>query len=163
MSAPAPAPTAGPNDKVYVCKFVGTPGVNERLQTGQNPIEVSANSIKSNRLPVTIGMDFPDRHGFSIVVGIVGKTPAPTVDTCQALIVPPATPTTPVATPTTPAGTPAPSTPVTTVTAPAPTATPTRGVPAKTGVDDELPLAPLAALGVFAVAGGSLVALKRRH
>lgn len=122
MSAPAPAPTAGPNDKVYVCKFVGTPGVNERLQTGQNPIEVSANSIKSNRLPVTIGMEFPDRHGFSIVVGIVGKTPAPTVDTCQALI-----------------------------------------VPAKTGVDDELPLAPLAALGVFAVAGGSLVALKRRH
>ncbi len=120
MSAPAPAPTAGPNDKVYVCKFVGTPGVNERLQTGQNPIEVSANSIKSNRLPVTIGMEFPDRHGFSIVVGIVGKTPAPT-------------------------------------------ATPTRGVPAKTGVDDELPLAPLAALGVFAVAGGSLVALKRRH
>ena len=33
--------------KVFVCKYVGTPGVNERLQTGDNPIDVSINSIPS--------------------------------------------------------------------------------------------------------------------
>ena len=30
--------------KVFVCKYVGTPGVNERLQTGGNPIDVSINT-----------------------------------------------------------------------------------------------------------------------
>ena len=37
--------SAGDNDKVLVCKYVGTPGVNERLQTGNNPIDVSVNAI----------------------------------------------------------------------------------------------------------------------
>src|SRR4051794_6500823 len=31
--------------KVFVCKYVGTPGVNERLQTGNNPISVDLHSI----------------------------------------------------------------------------------------------------------------------
>src|SRR5512138_2905598 len=37
----------GPNGehKVVVCKYVGTPGVDERLQTGNNPITPDANSL----------------------------------------------------------------------------------------------------------------------
>jgi hypothetical protein len=31
--------------KVFVCKYVGKPGVDERLQTGNNPISVAASSI----------------------------------------------------------------------------------------------------------------------
>src|SRR4029078_2879368 len=31
--------------KVFVCKYVGTPGADERLQTGDNPISVSVNAI----------------------------------------------------------------------------------------------------------------------
>lgn len=168
FAAPTPTvvPTAGPKDKVYVCKFVGKPGVDERLQTGQNPIEVSVNAIPVK--PVTIGSKFADRQSHSVVVGIVGvTTPAPTADACKALItpMPTATPTTPA--PTTPAPrTAKPTTPGPTTskpTTPAPTATPTRGVPAKTGAEDDLPVAPLAVLGVLAVAGGSMVALKRRR
>ena len=33
--------TSGAEGKVFVCKYVGTPGVDERLQTGDNPISVS--------------------------------------------------------------------------------------------------------------------------
>ena len=34
--------------KVYVCKYVGQPGVDEELQTGQNPIEVSVNALEGD-------------------------------------------------------------------------------------------------------------------
>jgi len=30
--------------KVFVCKYVGKPGVDERLQTGNNPISVDSNA-----------------------------------------------------------------------------------------------------------------------
>ena len=33
------------NAKCFVCKYVGTPGVDEGLQTGDNPISVSENAI----------------------------------------------------------------------------------------------------------------------
>ncbi|MFY9227700.1 MAG: hypothetical protein WAO28_00005, partial [Candidatus Microsaccharimonas sp.] len=46
-------PETGPPDsepkKVFVCKYVGTPGVDERLQTGNNPISVSVNAIQNNQ------------------------------------------------------------------------------------------------------------------
>ena len=54
------------NQWVYVCKYVGTPGVDERLQTGQNPILVSVNAIDG---PPIIGAPFQDAQGRSVVIG----------------------------------------------------------------------------------------------
>jgi len=51
--------------KVFVCKYVGTPGVDERLQTGQNPISVSVNAIKDFH---GIGSYFNDAQGRSYVL-----------------------------------------------------------------------------------------------
>lgn len=56
--------------KVFVCKYVGKPGVDERLQTGQNPIQVSVNAIKGPG-PVQPGYEFADRHGRSLVIAFV--------------------------------------------------------------------------------------------
>ena len=54
----------------YVCKFVGPPGVDEVLQTGQNPIFVDENSIKAQtgKDTVSIGDEFADAQGRSVVV-----------------------------------------------------------------------------------------------
>lgn len=60
----ATSATAHPT-KVFVCKYVGTPGVNETLQTGQNPISVSVNSIQN--FP-GIGGSFSDAQGRSYVI-----------------------------------------------------------------------------------------------
>lgn len=51
--------------KVYVCKYVGTPGQDERLQTGDNPISVSVNAISNFQ---GLGSYFNDAHGRSYVV-----------------------------------------------------------------------------------------------
>jgi hypothetical protein len=64
--------------KVYVCKYVGTPGVDERLQTGQNPIEVSVNATGG----VAVGSWFADAHGRSYVLGTVPMVPEPTRADC---------------------------------------------------------------------------------
>ena len=53
------------NQWVYVCKYVGTPGVDERLQTGQNPILVSVNAIDG---PPVIGAPFMDGQNRSVVI-----------------------------------------------------------------------------------------------
>lgn len=125
-------PTATPTDtprKVYVCKYVGTPGVDERLQTGQNPIETSINSIPG--WPISIGSYFADAHGRSYVLGFVPMVPEPTVLNCPAPApdnTPTPTPVTPTATPITPTYTPVTptATPITpTATPETPTATPT--------------------------------------
>jgi len=60
--------------KVFVCKYVGTPGVDERLQTGQNPISVSVNSIKDFH---GIGSFFNDAQGRSYVLAfdVSGQAP----------------------------------------------------------------------------------------
>ena len=98
--------------KVYVCKYVGTPGVDERLQTGQNPIDVSVNAIAED--PVVVGSFFNDAQGRSFVLAFdTGQTP-PTAADCPAVGVPP-TQTTTVTAPGT--------TQTTTVTAPGTTAT----------------------------------------
>ena len=65
--------------KVYVCKYVGTPNVNERLQTGQNPIEVSVNSIKDYQGP---GSYFADAQGRSYVLATVPQSPEPSAADC---------------------------------------------------------------------------------
>jgi hypothetical protein len=74
-STPTPEPK-----KVYVCKYVGTPGVDERLQTGQNPIEVSVNAIPED--PVVVGSYFADAQGRSYVLGFVPMDPEPTAADC---------------------------------------------------------------------------------
>lgn len=65
--------------KVYVCKYVGTPGVNETLQTGQNPIEVSVNAIPNGW---SIGAYFSDQQGRSYVLATVPQSPAPNASNC---------------------------------------------------------------------------------
>lgn len=71
--------SAHPEGKVYVCKYVGTPGVDERLQTGQNPIEVSINAIKDYH---GVGSYFADAQGRSYVLGEVPMDPEPTAADC---------------------------------------------------------------------------------
>jgi len=74
--------TGGDNsDKVYVCKYVGTPGVDERLQTGQNPIDVSVNSIKDYH---GVGSYFADKQGRSYVLATSPQYPEPTVNNCPS-------------------------------------------------------------------------------
>jgi len=62
--------------KDYVCKYVGTPGVDERLQTGQNPIWVSTDFPQ--------GAFFNDAHGrsFVLIADTVRLDPEPDVTSC---------------------------------------------------------------------------------
>ena len=70
----------GPDGKVFVCKYVGTPGVDERLQTGQNPISVSVNAIPLG--DVQIGSEFADAQGRSVVIAFDIGQPEPSPDAC---------------------------------------------------------------------------------
>lgn len=64
------APVANATDpepmKVIVCKYVGTPGVDEVLQTGDNPIQVSDNAIPG--FTGTFPYEFADAQGRSLAV-----------------------------------------------------------------------------------------------
>jgi hypothetical protein len=76
---------ADPNDnaKYFVCKYVGKPGVDETLQTGQNPISVSGNAIPET--PVVVGSFFADAQGRSLVlVQDTGQDPEPSASDCPA-------------------------------------------------------------------------------
>src|SRR5665647_898602 len=71
MGGIATAVTASAGDeahKVWVCKYVGTPGQDERLQTGQNPIPVAVNSIEHNQWNGVVPGWFSDRHDRSFVI-----------------------------------------------------------------------------------------------
>jgi uncharacterized repeat protein (TIGR01451 family) len=78
--------------KSYVCKYVGQPNVDERLQTGQNPIWVDNHSLtgKDNSV-VAVGDTFSDKQVKSVV--IVANTPKldpePGIDQCPAPVGPP--------------------------------------------------------------------------
>lgn len=85
--------SAGSDDKVFVCKFVGTPGVDERLQTGQNPISVSVNAIPGDG-SVEVGDEFADAQGRSVVLAFDTGQPEPDVSECEQFL-PPTTSTTP--------------------------------------------------------------------
>ena len=71
--------------KVFVCKYVGKPGVDERLQTGNNPIDVSINAIPDYH---GVGSWFADAHDRSYVIGPehrANEHPAePPVSACPA-------------------------------------------------------------------------------
>lgn len=105
--SPASASVAGKDgakDKVvhksYVCKYVGTPGVDERLQTGNNPIYVDNHSIAGKDV-VKVGDRFPDAHGSSVV--IVANTekldPEPGIAQCPGYVPPTTTTTQPTTEP----------------------------------------------------------------
>ncbi len=65
--------------------YVGTPGVDERLQTGQNPILVSANATSGAQ----VGQTFNDKQGLSLVLVVDnGQTP-PTAADCPSAAQPP--------------------------------------------------------------------------
>ena len=78
LAALLPA-TVSANDKVFVCKYVDTPQVDERLQTGQNPISVSVNAIPDFE---GIGSEFADAHGRSVVIAWDTGQPEPDVSDC---------------------------------------------------------------------------------
>ncbi|MBC7596767.1 MAG: hypothetical protein H7288_23055, partial [Kineosporiaceae bacterium] len=74
-----------PPKKVFVCKFVGKPGVDEVLKGGENPISVSVNSIdpKFDGDPATlIGKDFADEQEFSRVIAVDAGGPTPSIADC---------------------------------------------------------------------------------
>jgi hypothetical protein len=52
-----------------VCKYTGTPGVNETLANGQNPIAVSSDAVPG--FNGTVGCSFNDAHGRSYVLALV--------------------------------------------------------------------------------------------
>ena len=81
--------------KVFVCKYVGKPGVDERLQTGQNPISVSVNAIPLGN--VQVGSEFADAQGRSVVIAFDTGQPEPSVNDCPR----PTPPTTTTVAPTT--------------------------------------------------------------
>jgi hypothetical protein len=62
---------------VFVCKYVGQPGIDERLQTGQNPIRVSVNAIPEG---AEVGAYFADAQGRSFVLAFDTTAPGPAGD-----------------------------------------------------------------------------------
>lgn len=81
VTSQMPAGATG-SDKVWVCKYVGTPGVDERLQTGQNPISVSVNAIDHNSWDGTVPGWFSDAHDRSYVLGYDNGEEEPDVSEC---------------------------------------------------------------------------------
>ena len=154
FAIPALADTTYPADKVFVCKYVGEPGVDERLQTGNNPISVSVNAIPLD--PVKIGSEFADKQGRSVVIAWDDRTGGgqqgePSIEDCPPPKTPTPTPTpsaseTPKPTPTptateTPKPTPTPTKPVPSET-PKPTPTPTKPAPSETPKPSATPTKP---------------------
>jgi len=71
--------TGEASDKVFVCKYVSTPGEGERLQTGDNPISVSVNAIPLG--DVRVGSEFADAQGRSVVIAFdIGQPEPPATD-----------------------------------------------------------------------------------
>ena len=105
----ATAHAADANSKVWVCKYVRTPGGDEVLKDGKNPIFVSGHSVdKDKDGQIYVGDQFADAQERSLVVQIEGDDPGPGICSPTPPPVPPTTPTTPTG-PTTP-GTTAPLT-----------------------------------------------------
>lgn len=63
---------ATPEPQVFVCKYVGKPGVNETLKSGKNPISINSNA--------TVGTYFNDAQGRSYVLEIDNTSPGPNDD-----------------------------------------------------------------------------------
>ena len=81
--------TASATHKVFVCKYVGTPGVNERLKAGQNPISVDLHTIDGYRtfdgdIDSLVGGHFADAQGRSFVIAVDRGRPEPPVTVCPS-------------------------------------------------------------------------------
>jgi hypothetical protein len=88
----APAYAADANSQVWVCKYVRTPGGDEVLKEGQNPIKVSGNSVdKPKDGQVFVGDQFADAQELSVVVQIDGDDPG--LDSCSPTPPPKTSPT----------------------------------------------------------------------
>lgn len=81
-----PAPPV-PVKKVWVCKYVGQPGVDEVLKGGKNPIEVSVNALPGAPVDPQVGDEFSDAQERSVVVALSPANPEPTADDCLPAIV----------------------------------------------------------------------------
>ncbi|MEO6513531.1 MAG: hypothetical protein ABIR37_02465 [Candidatus Saccharimonadales bacterium] len=69
--------------KVWVCKYVGTPGVDERLKTGNDGlINVSVNAIEHNQWDGTVPGWFSDAQDRSYVLAYDNGQPAPSASEC---------------------------------------------------------------------------------
>jgi hypothetical protein len=91
-----PAHAADADSQVWVCKYVGTPGDDEVLKEGKNPIEVNGNSVdKDKNGQVFVGDQFADAQGRSVIVQIGGEDPGAGIcsPTPPPVIQPTATPT----------------------------------------------------------------------
>jgi hypothetical protein len=147
LASPSQA-TGGDDHKRWVCKYVGTPGEDERLKDGKNPISVDSSA--------TVGTYFNDAHGRSYVLAVQtesntgpgntykgnltcppgddgdDESPTPTPTPTETSATPTPTPTetseTPTPTPT-PTETSATPTPTETSETPTPTPTETTGTP----------------------------------
>jgi len=87
-ASPAWAGDVVEEGKVWVCKYVGTPGVDETLQTGDNPISVSVNATGG----ATVGEYFADGQGRSYVLAVDDGGPEPPVTDCPEGDTPPPPP-----------------------------------------------------------------------
>ncbi len=77
--------------KVFVCKFTGTPGPDEVLQEGDNPISVSINAIDSKFVGnplLLIGRTFADGQGFSRVIAVDDGQDEPDPEVCTTFVNP---------------------------------------------------------------------------
>lgn len=86
-AAPASKKPTTPK-KVWVCKFVGQPGVNERLKSGKNPISVSINSIAQNTWNGTLPGWFSDAHDRSFIIAYDTGGSGPSASDCSEHITP---------------------------------------------------------------------------
>jgi len=90
----ASAATAAPpqeDTKVWVCKYSGTPGVNEKYKEGKNPIEVSVTTIANNSGfdPVTGEGYFADGQARSFSLGYSDTFDVPpTIEDCPRPVLP---------------------------------------------------------------------------
>jgi hypothetical protein len=83
--------------KVFVCKYVGTPGDGEVLQTGDNPISVDIHAIPDFQ---GVGSFFADKQGRSYVLAFDTGQPEPDPSLCPTgNVTIPVTPVTPTVTP----------------------------------------------------------------
>ena len=168
--AMASSASADPEAKVFVCKFVSTPGTTtERLQTGQNPILVSANSTSG----AMVGQTFNDAQGASLVLAVAVKGQTTTTLTCpQTVVVKPPVVNPPVVKPAV-VNPPAVNPPVVkppvvkppVVNPPAvnpPAGLPKSGPPHTGGVGDINPLNGLIALGLLTAGAGVSLSLRRK-
>ena len=87
--------------KVFVCKYVGTPGVDEILQPSENnPIEVDVHSIpgyNGQEAEALIGLEFADQQGRSLVIEVSltpggGQGDEPSIEDCPPPDNPPTCP-----------------------------------------------------------------------